>query len=75
MTYEQVQLLEEKTRQMHHDFGNVLLSISMVREKFETWSPETKARHEAAWQAAYIKALESLSTCLNSFDTWTSRGF
>jgi hypothetical protein len=69
MTYEQLQLLEEKTRQMHHDFGNVLLSISMVREKFETWSPEKKASYEAGWKTTYIEVSESLSACLAIFDT------
>jgi hypothetical protein len=69
MTYEQLQLLEEKTRQMHHDLANTLMVISLVKENFDTWSPEKKASYEAEWQAAYIKALESLSTCLEIFDT------
>jgi hypothetical protein len=69
MTYEQLQILEEKTRQMHHDFSNALISIGMVREKFDTFSPEKKASYEAEWKTAYIEASASLSTCLDIFDT------
>ncbi len=69
MTYEQIQILEKKTKQMHHDFANMLMSVGIVRENFDIWSPEKKARQEAIWQTVYVNALENLKVCLACFDT------
>lgn len=68
MGYEEVQILEEKTKLMHHDLANALISLRIVMEKFDEWPPEKKARHEAQWKSAYVNALDNLSVCLALVD-------
>lgn len=64
MNYEQMQIFEEKTKQVHHDLANALISISMIRAQFHAWSPERRAKYEAHWKSIYGQAFENINDCL-----------
>lgn len=68
MKHEQVQLIDETTRQVRHTLSNLLISTGLVDEQFDKLSSEKRASFEQGWKVVYLQAIQDLQAMLICFD-------
>ncbi|MCX6047252.1 MAG: hypothetical protein NT075_19270 [Chloroflexi bacterium] len=68
MNHEQVQLVDETTRQVRHALSNLLISTGLVAEQFDNLALEKRANFEQGWKVVYLQAIQDLEAMLVCFD-------